>query len=366
MKSHLGFWLLKSQSYPGFLRLTPSHQMGADMPYPDMKQRAFSINKLSLACFSALLATPAQATEFLGLGDLPGGIFYSSAYAVSADGSVVAGEVSAGGDLTPFRWTASGGMVPLGVAGEATGISADGNTIAGSFANAGHSEAYRWTAGGGVTGLGTSGYTHSYGRAISPDGGTVVGMVAGAGTTQAFRWTAGGGMDLLGWFAGGTPQSTALGVSDNGVVVGYGGHIGGVEAFYWTPALGAITGLGVFGPVAPAQMLGQRRLVVVFRVFEFQFPVIVDLEEEHPDQLADALRIAIDTHILAHDVLNGLDNSADIAHRLNLFTFIDCAWFDRLTTNGGGFPIMVSLSNHRITCNRPFALSSSKGILCKT
>ena len=214
------------------------------MPYPDMKQRAFSINKLSLACFSALLATPAQATEFLGLGDLPGGIFYSSAYAVSADGSVVAGEVSAGGDLTPFRWTASGGMVPLGVAGEATGISADGNTIAGSFANAGHSEAYRWTAGGGVTGLGTSGYTHSYGRAISPDGGTVVGMVAGAGTTQAFRWTAGGGMDLLGWFAGGTPQSTALGVSDNGVVVGYGGHIGGVEAFYWTPALGAITGLG--------------------------------------------------------------------------------------------------------------------------
>jgi len=72
----------------------------------------------------------------------------------------------------------------------------------------------------------------------------------------------------------------------------------------------------VFGPVTPAQVLGQRRLVIIFRVFKLQFTVVVNLEEEHPHQLADTLRIAIDTHILAHDVLNGLDDSAYIAHAL--------------------------------------------------
>jgi hypothetical protein len=36
-----------------------------------------------------------------------------------------------------------------------------------------------------------------------------------------------------------------------------------------------------------------------------------DLEKEHPAQLADALGVAIDAHVLAHDVLNGFDGGAD-------------------------------------------------------
>jgi hypothetical protein len=40
-----------------------------------------------------------------------------------------------------------------------------------------------------------------------------------------------------------------------------------------------------------------------------------DLEEEHPAQLADALGTTLDAHILAHDVLNGFDGSAN-DHRL--------------------------------------------------
>jgi uncharacterized membrane protein len=80
-----------------------------------------------------------------GLGFLPG-TTQSTAYAVSADGSVVVG-VSSGAISEPFIWTASGGMQSLqdvltnqyGLGSElsgwnlvsATGISADGTTIVG-------------------------------------------------------------------------------------------------------------------------------------------------------------------------------------------------------------------------------------------
>src|SRR5262249_61972558 len=36
--------------------------------------------------------------------------------------------------------------------------------------------------------------------------------------------------------------------------------------------------------------------------------------EKHPNQLADALGIAIDANILAHDVLNGFDNAGYVTH----------------------------------------------------
>jgi hypothetical protein len=35
-----------------------------------------------------------------------------------------------------------------------------------------------------------------------------------------------------------------------------------------------------------------------------------DLEEEHPGQLANALRVAIDAIVLSHYVLNGLNGAA--------------------------------------------------------
>ena len=43
------------------------------------------------------------------------------------------------------------------------------------------------------------------------------------------------------------------------------------------------------------------------REFEFLILIVDDLEEEHPAQLADALGVAIDADILAHDVLDGFD-----------------------------------------------------------
>ncbi|GAB4207169.1 MAG: hypothetical protein Fur0019_11310 [Tibeticola sp.] len=185
------------------------------------------------------------AGAFFGLGDLPGGMFHSSANGVSADGSVVVGE-SLVADLEPFIWTSGGGMVGLGVAGYAAAVSGDGSTVVGAYATAGHTQAFRWTSGGGVVGLGVGGYVNSWAHAVSSDGKVIVGHVAGAGTSNAFRWTEGAGMELLGWFSsGGTPQSVATGVSDTGTIVGHAGRLGGgAEAFYLTPSSVALEGLG--------------------------------------------------------------------------------------------------------------------------
>lgn len=67
-----------------------------------------------------------------GLGDLPGGRYWSTAYDVSADGQTVVGCSIANG-YQAFRWTAAEGMVGLdGANARAYGISADASVIVGS------------------------------------------------------------------------------------------------------------------------------------------------------------------------------------------------------------------------------------------
>jgi probable HAF family extracellular repeat protein len=93
-----------------------------------------------------------------GLGDLPGGSFFSEALSISADGSVVVGRSSSDSGDQAFRWTADGGMRKLwdlllshGVdpaadgwtrLGFPNGISADGNTIVGIGDRNGNIEAF--------------------------------------------------------------------------------------------------------------------------------------------------------------------------------------------------------------------------------
>ena len=48
------------------------------------------------------------------LGDLPGGRFYSHAWGVSADGSVVVGHAESARGFEAFRWTSDEGMVGRG------------------------------------------------------------------------------------------------------------------------------------------------------------------------------------------------------------------------------------------------------------
>jgi hypothetical protein len=65
--------------------------------------------------------------------------------------------------------------------------------------------------------------------------------------------------------------------------------------------------LGVLGPVGPAETAGQRRFVAGHGELPLLLLVVEDLQENQPDHLADALSVAIDADILAHDVLNGFD-----------------------------------------------------------
>ena len=53
--------------------------------------------------------------------------------------------------------------------------------------------------------------------------------------------------------------------------------------------------------------VNQRRREVLFEQFQFLLAVVPYLEKQQPDELTNALGIAIDAHILAHDVLDGLD-----------------------------------------------------------
>jgi probable HAF family extracellular repeat protein len=129
-----------------------------------------------------------------------------------------------------FRWTASGGMVGLGMLPGATrslayGVSGDGLVVVGQSGGvriAG--EAFRWTADGGMVGLGAFptpwGPDQSVAYDVSADGSVVVGQSGGLfAFAHAFRWTADGGMVDLGKVPGAGSTSIAYGVSANGSVV---------------------------------------------------------------------------------------------------------------------------------------------------
>jgi probable HAF family extracellular repeat protein len=137
----------------------------------------------------------------VGLGDFPGGIFFSQANGVSADGSVVVGESSSAAGFEAFRWTEATGMVGLGdlpggdFSSEALGVSADGSVIVGVSNTASGSEAFLWDAANGMRnlrdvlisqGADLSGWNlgSATGVAVAPDG-TIT--VVGNGTNPAGR-----------------------------------------------------------------------------------------------------------------------------------------------------------------------------------
>ncbi|MCY1274001.1 hypothetical protein D9M69_428630 [compost metagenome] len=78
-------------------------------------------------------------------------------------------------------------------------------------------------------------------------------------------------------------------------------------------ALQLVTGdtFRVGRPGAPAAAFRNGRPIVVIEQFPLLLAVVEDLEEQHPHELADALRIAVNADVLAHDVLDGFDGAAD-------------------------------------------------------
>ena len=188
-----------------------------------------------------------QGTGFVRLGGLAGASKLDSfANGVSADGSVVVGgSYSPVGEYEAYRWTAGSGMQGLGdlpggiFRSSALAVSADGTVVIGYGMSAVWQEAFRWTADGGMVGLGDlpGGGTGSQAVAMSADGSVVVGGSGSAAAEyEAFRWTAESGMVGLGDLPGGRSFSIALGTTaDGSVVVGesIGASSPGPEAFVW-------------------------------------------------------------------------------------------------------------------------------------
>lgn len=192
----------------------------------------------------------------INLGVMPGSIRMPGgcqARAVSADGSVVVGYGY--GAKRGFRWTISDGMVDLGdlpggnVYCRAYDVSADGLIVIGasSSTNSGQDyEAFHWTHDSGMVGLGDlpGGKFNSYGQGVSANGSVVVGSSDSASGPEAFRWTQDGGMVGLGDLPGGELCSRAFAVSaDGSTVVGSSISAPGEEAFRWTKSTG-MQGLG--------------------------------------------------------------------------------------------------------------------------
>ena len=62
---------------------------------------------------------------------------------------------------------------------------------------------------------------------------------------------------------------------------------------------------------APTEVCRDGRAVALLHQLQLLVLVVDDFEEEHPAELRDALGIAIDAGVLAHDVLNGFDGVAN-------------------------------------------------------
>lgn len=203
----------------------------------------------------AFIAPPTGPLQDLGLA----GTGYSTIWGISADGSAIAGNVSANTGASPraFRWTQAGGAQDLGTLtpdGQSIGyaISADGAVVAGSSNVNGAPHAFAWAASSGMEDLGTLGGPSSEAFGISGDGRLVVGhSVDQSGQTRAFFWTRQLGMwalndylpligvDLNGWTFGSARAISA----DGSTIVGSGRFNGENVAF-------VVSGLSIPSPAA--------------------------------------------------------------------------------------------------------------------
>lgn len=182
------------------------------------------------------------------LGDLPGDIVDSRAYAVSGEGNVIVGYSYAAQCERAFRWTELTGMVQLGntPAGHhsyARAISTDGLYAFGDQGGPSGFFATRWDPSGAFWVLGDlpGGRSESGANACSADGNQATGVSSSSRGDEAFHWTAGVGMVPIGDLSGGGFESRGWGMSaDGSVIVGQGTSSLGDEAFRWTSAGGMV------------------------------------------------------------------------------------------------------------------------------
>lgn len=189
-----------------------------------------------------------SGSGYQGVGGLPGGSFFSStAWGISADGSVLVGESNTTGDVNhAFRWTAGTGIVDLGTLpggnfSAAVAVSGDGQTVVGWSHSATGYFAMKWTSAAGMVSLGGDGTAYG----VSADGSIIVGDF-GTGTGRAALWSSGGGIqnirDLLvadGINMTGWTLTNATAISADGrTIVGFGNGPNGTEG--WRVTLAAV------------------------------------------------------------------------------------------------------------------------------
>lgn len=208
---------------------TPTHVIS--------KLFGFSLGTLLLALSHQAIA---QDASFQGLGDLPGGSFFSYALGVSDGGNVVTGVGNSPSGEEAFRWTKEGGMVGLGnslVGGfmvQAKRVSRDGSVTGGYGNSASGIRSVRWESGVGTFLTGIPGGGQSDVRGVSADGSALTGYIYSLNGVEAFRWTSARGMQTLGDLPGGSFKSDATAVSNGGlVVVGSSDSAEGEVPFRW-------------------------------------------------------------------------------------------------------------------------------------
>ena len=232
----------------GFLDPTSNGPSIAFAVSPDGKAVVGESN--SQLGLQAFVWTPGRGMH--GLGDLPGGAFFSAAYGVSDNHRVVGAseDCCSGEEGTPFAFTTQGGMRHLPTLhgptsyGQAEAITSDGRVAVGaSQIPSGDIHAVLWNRTDGAVDLGDlpGGRDLARAQAISGDGTIVVGTGStdASGFDTAFRWTEQTGLEPL----PGLGRTAALGISTDGqVVVGQvNGHAG-----RWTEQTGWVD-LGTFG-----------------------------------------------------------------------------------------------------------------------
>jgi uncharacterized membrane protein len=163
-----------------------------------------------------------RAARWTSTGVQVFGPWNSSARAVSADGSVIVGSV----DGRAARWTGSGYALIGPQNSVATGVSADGSVVVGFLVGSDLNEyAFRWTQDDGLVMIGPA-YTRA--TAVSADGSVVVGSASAGG---AFLWTQGSGIEYIP--NGGTPYGIS---ADGSVIVGRGAY----GAYLWIRGFGML------------------------------------------------------------------------------------------------------------------------------
>lgn len=209
---------------------------------------------LSIGLAFACVPVAALPATFTPLGGVVPGYAFSEAWAISADGTVVAGTSSNGqGGSEPFRWTLATGMTGLGTVpggtpgGGASGMSGGADVIVGTGKLDQHGQAFQWRGSTGMTSLAPLSAlppTQNFAIAVSDDGTRIAGQSTSAGGPEATLWIDGAAVGL-GDLPGGEFSSGVSDISADGqVVVGAGTPVfGQAEAFRWTVATG-LEGLG--------------------------------------------------------------------------------------------------------------------------